>query len=331
MAESLPQAHVHHATLDDPIAEKALNNYLRTLDFDRTFFLAEEVGTFKQRATSLDDELRSGHIEFAYEVFAKFKDRAKERVAYVRNLLETEFDLTLDEDFTFKRKDEPWPQTAEERDDLWRKKIKNEYLGRKVAKALYEESPSDNPGEEDLDDEARDLLEKTPEEMVLKMHQQFLNVLEGHDAEWVLQAYLNAFTTAYDSHSSYLSPRATEDFDIAMKLSLTGIGAVLKYDADRRSGRDVLVPVSGLSPSARARRSRRTSCTGPYTSRYGSFAGKREPRLSSMSPRPQTPPELPSKKSIWSEILSTSKSDPPRRMFATFPATEREPQLNLAC
>ena len=230
VAESLPQAHVHHATLDDPIAEKALNNYLRTLDFDRTFFLAEEVGTFKQRATSLDDELRSGHIEFAYEVFAEFKDRAQERVAYVRNLLETAFDLTLDEDFTFKRKDEPWPQTAEERDDLWRKKIKNEYLGRKVAKALYAESSSDNPGEEDRDDEARDLLEKTPEEMVLKMHQQFLNVLEGHDAEWVLQAYLNAFTTAYDSHSSYLSPRATEDFDIAMKLSLTGIGAVLKYD-----------------------------------------------------------------------------------------------------
>lgn len=230
VADGLPQTHVSHARLGDTVAEKALTNYLRVLDFDRTYFFASDVASFRQRAGELDDDLRDGHLAFAYEVFALFKQRAEDRVAYVNELLEKGFDLDVDESYQIKRKEAPWPDSARARDDLWRRKIKHEYVSRMVAKAMREEFPPDEEEDEELDDDIRELVDKTPEELVRKMHEQFLTVLQGHDEEWVLQAYLNAFTTAYDAHSAYLSPRSTEDFDIAMKLSLTGIGAVLKYD-----------------------------------------------------------------------------------------------------
>ncbi len=228
VADGLPRAHFSHANLGDSIAEKALENYLSVLDFDRTYFLATDVESFRKIASELDDQLRDGHLAFAYEVFELFKTRAADRVAYVEELLKKDFDFTLEESYPVKRKDAPWPLDADERNDLWRKKIKNELLGRRIAKAMAEEFPP--PAEDEVDEDLEEIRAKPPEELVSKMHGQFLTVLNGHDAEWVLQAYLNAFTQAYDSHSAYLSPRAEEDFNIAMKLSLTGIGAVLKYD-----------------------------------------------------------------------------------------------------
>ena len=54
--------------------------------------------------------------------------------------------------------------------------------------------------------------------------------LQQTEPEWVLQKYLTSFTRAYDPHCSYMAPATTEDFDIGMKLSLTGIGAVLRSE-----------------------------------------------------------------------------------------------------
>jgi carboxyl-terminal processing protease len=196
------------------------------LDYDRTYFLDSDVESFRDASEELDDELRDGHLAFAYEVHELFKERVRNRVAYIENLLSKGFDFTLNETYSLKRKEAPWPKDEAESDELWRKKVKHELLSRRVARQIREEAP---PPEETSEDE-EDYQQKSPEELVLKMHRQFLEYHEGHDAEWVLQTYLNAFAQAYDPHSAYMAKRETEDFGIQMKLSLTGIGAVLTYD-----------------------------------------------------------------------------------------------------
>jgi carboxyl-terminal processing protease len=70
-------------------------------------------------------------------------------------------------------------------------------------------------------------LQLTPEQAILKSYRRFLTILEDNDAAFVLDRYFNAFTQSYDPHSDYLSPDNTEDFDIGMRLSLFGIGALL--------------------------------------------------------------------------------------------------------
>jgi carboxyl-terminal processing protease len=230
VADGMPQAHVSHAALGDSIAEKALDIYLASLDFDRSYFLEADIAAYRQAATELDDQLRDGHLAFAYEVFEQFKHRARERLAYVEQAAAEDFDFSVEETYETRRKDLPWPGDAAAQDELWRKKLKHEVLARLVADRIAEEFP---PAEGEEDEAGVDWLsdrELSPVERVVKMHRQFASVIAGHDAEWVLQTYLNAFTQAYDTHSAYLSPRAVEDFDISMRLSLTGIGAVLQSD-----------------------------------------------------------------------------------------------------
>ena len=41
------------------------------------------------------------------------------------------------------------------------------------------------------------------------------------------EVFMNAYTMAIEPHTNYLGPRASENFDISMRLSLVGIGAVL--------------------------------------------------------------------------------------------------------
>jgi carboxyl-terminal processing protease len=69
-----------------------------------------------------------------------------------------------------------------------------------------------------------------PAEFVRKRYRQYLIMLEDSDADFVLQRYFSAFVQVYDPHSEYMTPSTSEDFDIGMKLSLVGIGALLSSE-----------------------------------------------------------------------------------------------------
>jgi carboxyl-terminal processing protease len=238
MAESVPKAHLTQQELDDGMAAKALDRYLNVLDFDHSYFLQPDVDRFRAEADQLDDQLREGHLEFAYQVYALFRQRALDRAEYVKELLGEDFDFTADERLGIKRKDAPWPADRAEWDELWRKKIKNEVVTLLVSQAMEKEAPpaapAVAPGETAPPDTnttaAAPAPAKPPAEVVLNRYQQFVTLLDGHDEEYILQLYLNSFTQAYDAHSEYFSPRAMEDFDINMTLSLSGIGALLSYE-----------------------------------------------------------------------------------------------------
>lgn len=237
LARGLPQAHLTHRELSDTIAQKALDSLLDTLDHDHTLFLTSDVEAFRAKVTDLDDELRRGNTDFAFEIFERYRSRIRDRCAYVKELLDQGFDFSPTETYEIDREHMPRASNEAEWNDIWRRKIKHDLLSRKVAREIEIEFPEkeDKLAPEDLAAESVDSSEEvipakprpTPEEEILKRYQQMLEIIDGHDEEFILQTYLNAFTRAYDAHSAFLSPRANEDFDISMKLSLTGIGALL--------------------------------------------------------------------------------------------------------
>ncbi|MCB1572180.1 MAG: carboxy terminal-processing peptidase, partial [Xanthomonadales bacterium] len=61
-----------------------------------------------------------------------------------------------------------------------------------------------------------------------KRYSNYLERVRQLNSEDVFQTFMNAYATAIEPHTNYLSPRASENFDIAMRLSLEGIGAVLQ-------------------------------------------------------------------------------------------------------
>ena len=267
LAEGLPKLHLSHAAFDEKMATNALSLYLNMLDFDHSFFLASDIAEFQEHGPQLAQELRAGNVAIGVDIFNRFMERMTNRMAYVDTVLKRGFDTSRQEAFMWKRKDAPWAANEAEWNDLWRRKVENEYIGRIVALKLADEDKAQEkkkkglfgwlkkgeakpagksdakdvkPGGKEVkpvvkdakpevkdedDDSAEPQL--TPNQFILKRYAQFQDVLQDSDLDWVLQRYLMAFTMAYDPHSEYMMPTTEEDFDISMRLSLCGIGAVL--------------------------------------------------------------------------------------------------------
>ncbi len=276
VARDLPKQHLTSQTLDDQIAHKALERYLALLDYDKVFFTIDDVTGFQGTASLLDDELKQGDLTFAYDLFETFKQRVRTRVDYVNTLLDQGFDFDLDEEYRWRRKDAPWSTDTAELNELWRQRIKNDYLRILVDRELTQEAATTNilatalegattnipaptlagttntpPTAAEEDSADTDLeLDKSPEEIIRERYKQYLMTLEDSDAEWVLQKYLTAFSMAYDPHCEYMSPTSREDFNIEMKLSLVGIGAMLRPE----DGAAKIVRILPGGPASRDKR-----------------------------------------------------------------------------
>ncbi|HAS82720.1 MAG TPA: tail-specific protease [Verrucomicrobia bacterium] len=236
----LPMQHLSRRTPDAALSQSMLDNYLSALDYDRAYFLATDIAHFRRNQDTLHEELKAGNLALAGEIYNTLKERVRDRLAFIDTVLAQGFDFTIDETYRWKRKDDPWCANVQEWNELWRKRIKNEYLRILIAKSMEAESTSTNtpaitPDAPDSTNTTKDIdltLEReknrSPEETIRDRYTQYMHVLEDSDDDSIVQKYLSAFARTLDPHCDYMSPAATEDFDIEMKLSLVGIGAILR-------------------------------------------------------------------------------------------------------
>ncbi|QGU31887.1 carboxy terminal-processing peptidase [Thermochromatium tepidum] len=204
----LERYHYRKVVLDRDFAAAVLERYLKALDPSRTFFLARDVERFQNGARQLDENLRRGELDIAFDIFRVYRMRVDEQVAHALKLLEGRFEFDTPETFSFESDETPWARDKTELDERWRKRVKYDYLSLRLA--------------DKSDAEIRDRLRKRYEGLARRIHQ-----FKGED---VFQTFMNAYTETIEPHTSYMSPSTSENFDISMKLSLEGIGAVLRSD-----------------------------------------------------------------------------------------------------
>lgn len=202
--------HYRKEPLDDSLSSRILDSYLDSLDGNRSFFLKKDITYFERYRYLLDEAIERPDLEPAYAIFKVFRHRVDERVDYARSVLETGFDFNIDEDYRFDRLESDWAQTGEELDEIWRKKVKNDYLALLLADKEA--------------DEIKEILDKRYERFKVSTFQ-----LNSND---VFQSFINAYTIVVEPHTFYFTPRSSENFDITMRLSLEGIGAVLRAEQD---------------------------------------------------------------------------------------------------
>jgi len=214
----LTNYHYRRTRLDDALASRIFDNYIDALDRGHSFFLKSDLERFNALRTQLDDQLLSGSLETPFEIFRLYRQRVAERVDFAQGLLRSTFDFSLDEDFLIDRKDAPWPGNGSEVDEIWRKRVKNDLLSLQLA--------GKSPGD------AVTTLKRRYETLRRQTEQ-----LTSDD---VFQLFVNAYTTAIEPHTSYFSPRSSENFRIRMSLSLEGIGAVLQTEDEHTLVREVV-------------------------------------------------------------------------------------------
>ena len=210
ISELLTTYHYRDQALDDALSAATLDAYFDALDPQRLYFLRSDVEAFESYRGRIDDLLKGGDVDVAFQIFDIFRERVAERSRYALSLLEEEPDYATDRTFTVDRSEIPWAQTAAELDRLWQDRVLNDALTLHLA---GEEWPA-----------IRDTLEGR--------YQRLARNTEQYRAEDVFQLFMNALAGTFDPHTSYLSPRTSENFDINMRLSLEGIGALLRTQAD---------------------------------------------------------------------------------------------------
>jgi carboxyl-terminal processing protease len=204
-AELLSRYHYKAVPIDDALSAKVFDQYLKALDPEKIYFLKSDIDRLAVDRTLLDDAVLTEDLSAPFEIFNLYERRVAERLKYARSLLHKGFDFERDESLTFDRKDQPWPTTEADSLDLWRKRVKNDWLRLRLA------GQSDRAIVKILDKRY-----SSASKSLLKIN--------SADA---FEAFMNAYTMAIEPHTNYLGPRAAESFEISMRLSLVGIGAVL--------------------------------------------------------------------------------------------------------
>ncbi|MFV8817253.1 carboxy terminal-processing peptidase [Haliea sp. E17] len=211
LVEQLEENHYSKLPYDDTLSAQHLDAYIDALDGGKMFFTAQDIAEFQQYRNKMDEELHKGNLDAGYAIFNRFQQRLETRLQDLIDSMPERvaaMDFSIDEYYDLDVEDRDWATSEKELDDRWRKHLKNQVLSLKLADKALEDIP----------------------ETLTHRYQNQLNRVKQYNSQDVFQIYANALTELYDPHTNYFSPRRSENFNINMRLSLEGIGAVLQAE-----------------------------------------------------------------------------------------------------
>jgi carboxyl-terminal processing protease len=227
-ARFLEEYHYSQQPLDAKMSGKFFDGYVEALDPRCENFLQSDLAEFAHYRTNLNTLTIGRHdtadLTPAFVIFRRFVERFEQHTAYVDELLKQDkFKFNTDERFPLDRRHAPYPKDLNEARQLWRQRLRYEYLQEKLSREI---SPTNASVILTLPKSATEEIA----DMLARHYGWNLHIVTNWDSDNVLQTYLNALTHAYDPHSDYLNNEHAQDFSINMSLSLFGVGAQLSED-----------------------------------------------------------------------------------------------------
>ncbi|SVA25334.1 uncharacterized protein METZ01_LOCUS78188 [marine metagenome] len=219
----------HHFTKKKYVSIKpeALDSFLDRLDPSRSIFLEQEINDFSDDLDPVIND-QSASLEKAFNIFGLYRSRYSERYHLQKSLLSEieNLDLRQNRKILKDRSESKRKETAEDLKVLWEDLLINDVI--------------------QLNLNGNDLNE-TGIKLTKRIDNQF-NFFERTTSDDVVDLYINSIALSYGPHTTYMSPKRTEDFDIDMSLSLEGIGALLSTDG-------LYTTISSLVPGGPAEKS----------------------------------------------------------------------------
>ena len=182
---------------------------IKRVDESKNLFIADEIQEYIKKSKNFTEY--SFDIELAYELINLYFERLVEFSNFQIELIEeNQFDFTKDEYLDIFYEDNEWQSNFEDLKHLWRLDTKNDLLVAKMSESSSSEPNSD----------------------LIKRYKNRIRRINQQKEEDIFSLAINILTNQFDPHSSYLSPRSAEDFDVNMSLKLSGIGALLGVEDD---------------------------------------------------------------------------------------------------
>jgi len=210
VGELLSRYHYRDQAIDNTTSAQVYTDYFDALDPQRYYFLASDITEFAEHRRRLDNELSAGRLDTAFAIFERYRQRVRERTDHALSVLEDGLDFDTDATVNLDRENANWAGSARALDRLWQKRVINDALSQKL--------------------NGREL--SAIRESLRSRYERLARTLDQYSAEDIFQVFMSTWAAAFDPHSSYMSPRSSENFDINMRLSLEGIGALLSSEGD---------------------------------------------------------------------------------------------------
>jgi carboxyl-terminal processing protease len=211
IVSALERYHYLGKKLDDLLSEQIFDRYIKYLDPSRHLFTRNDLDILERYRLRFDTDLKRGNLKTAYEIYNLYHGRAAQRLAHILDLLvnrESPLPLISSDFLEVDNDQRTWQSGLEDLRRLWKKELIHHMITLKL----------DENGRTDV----MDTLEK-----IYTTRQTRLSQTTTDD---VFQLFMNCVTESFDPHTQYFPPRVSEDFDIHMRLSLEGIGAVLQTE-----------------------------------------------------------------------------------------------------
>lgn len=213
LVQKLDSEHYRDQEFNDALSSRYFDEYLKSLDSAKNFFLQSDIAEFEKYRKTFDDDYKKGKLDNSFVIFNRFNERMIDRLEKVVKILDdpkTKFDFDVEESIVLDREKAPWPANQAEADKLWQQYLKSNLLNSMLSGKKLEESKT----------------------TLRKRYANQLRRLKQQTNEEAFSVMMNSLTMLYDPHTNYLSPENAENFDISMSLELQGIGAVLQSDED---------------------------------------------------------------------------------------------------
>nr|WP_320114366.1 carboxy terminal-processing peptidase [uncultured Desulfuromonas sp.] len=241
VSQHLTRHHYTHKSLDDDLSVAAFDLYLKQLDAQKRFLLTTDVKMLGAYESYIDNEIRRGEIHLPIYSAQIMAERIPVVEKMIDDLLAKPFDFTRDEELETDNKKLEFCRSDQELKERWRKILKFQVANRYLDLKEEQEQPVDPQAvKKDSDNKEAEAappkkytdneLRQQAREKVAKRYQHLMARMLKEQEDEHFDRYLNAISRAYDPHSNYLPPAQKEDFDIHMRGSLEGIGALLREE-----------------------------------------------------------------------------------------------------
>ena len=248
LSKQLPVIHFSDKVMNDDLAFAAFDLYLKQLDYQKRFLLQSDVDKLSVLAPGIDTNLLNGTIRLPDVGYKLLNTRIGEVEKLTRELLARGFDYNRDESYETDPDKLKYATNLSDLSERWRRILKGQIISRYLD--LVEEREKEKETKEKETYKSDKELWTEAEEKVAKRNKNFFNRMHQETLQDHYDRYFNAVTRAFDPHTNYMPPANKEDFDIHMRGSLEGIGALLREE-------DGYIKVVNIIPgSASARQGR---------------------------------------------------------------------------
>ncbi len=208
LVEVIENYHYKKVILNDSISSIVFDNYIKSLDAGRNYFLASDMADFSQYRNTLDEDLKSGDLSVPFYIFNVYQKRYNERLKFAISQINHAFDFSKDEQYTYNREKMPWFPSDAAANQQWLQRVKYDLLNLKLT------------GSE-------------PEKNIETLRKRYENLIAQSDKtnnQDVFQLLMNAFTESIDPHTNYFVPARAQEFNEDMARTYEGIGARLQLE-----------------------------------------------------------------------------------------------------